>query len=348
MIVSPDQADLSSRDTTTAEDSMTAYLASPTRAASPSSDIMIGDAANAYAVPPTDPYGYQPLVGPVNGYNPYTTATGVNLSTVPATGTTPAWSPCSTNCPSPGYILDTFDFRIWKKWRFTTIGEFHIYWNGTGSLDYDQGATSSIGVDVSADDDYFHFDRYVTYSETNGSETGPSGVNPRSAHLVAISLRYYKIKRVWAMVPKSNPVYPPPKNQKDFVCKRRWFIQQGGLYNPGDMWQYIVTGRKSLLFEDGVSGYLNDYPRSYHNANTYGANEHLCVSHGQGYTYGWAASFGGIGIQADTDHSADTQQCDYWGKAHRFNKILDKTSGEHIAWGSNKPAGKEPKIFYNY
>jgi len=169
MTVTPDQADLSYLDTDAAENSMPGYQNSPTL--TDSNNAIIGNPANAYLTPPTDSYGYQSIAGPDNNYNPYQAADGTDLSTVPVTGSS------NSGCGSfhPGDVYRRFDYQIWKKHRYTIIGEYHVNWDGTGGLSYDQGATSSIGVDVSADGYHFHFGFYITYNHSDGSETGPSG-----------------------------------------------------------------------------------------------------------------------------------------------------------------------------
>lgn len=72
------------------------------------------------------------------------------------------------------------------------------------------------------------------------------------------------------------------------------------------------------------------------------------MTHGTGYTYGWAAAFGGIGIHAETDHSTATSQCDYWGNATRNDQLSNHNDGLHWVWGRNKKPSDNPKIFYNY
>jgi hypothetical protein len=75
----------------------------------------------------------------------------------------------------------------------------------------------------------------------------------------------------------------------------------------------------------------------------------LCVSTGTGYAYGGAATFENVGIHTETDHTRETQQCDTWGSNTRPDDLITgQKDGLHWAWGSNKGAGDNPKIFYNY
>ncbi len=338
MTVTPDQADLSAEDTTAAEQS------APTNSLNPNlmdaSGNFIGDQANANASAPTDAYGYQNIAGSVanDGYNPYIAADGTDLSQAPVSGTKPCPPPCDpTIC---GDVFRRVSHAWYKAYSYTTIGEYHIYWDGTGDFSYTQGATSEVGVDVSANAQFFKFDFYIKYHENQGSESGVSGVPAADARHVAISLKYYEVKARWAWVTPSGTV--------EKVCKTRWFIQEGGLYNPGNGWAYIRWDGKSILYQDGQNGFNKD-PNSYRYMNKYGSYGFLCTDRGRGQTYGIAATIGGVGIQAETDHSSDTQQCDYWGGGKRTDPITHKKNSHwHYAWGSNEPAGNSPKIFYNW
>ena len=165
-----------------------------------------------------------------------------------------------------------------------------------------------------------------------------------SAHQVSLSLNYEKDKSQLALVPTNDPVL----SKEPQICKTRYYIQEDGLYNPGDNWQYFVTDSKSILSHDGISGWLADFPKSYNNENGYGPNEHLCVSKGKGVDYGFAAGFGNVTIKEETNHSSNTEQCDYWGTATRNDSLSGKKDGVHYAWGSNKKAGNNPHVFYNY
>jgi hypothetical protein len=348
MTLTPDQTDLSSLDTTTAEDATPTYQDSPTL--TDGGNDMIGDPDNAYLSPPADSYGYQTIAGSDNNYDPYTAADGTNLSTAQVTGITPGITPkqfCSN--PSEPYEYLRFNFNEWKPAHhaYTVIGEYHVNWDGTGGLTWSQGASASIGTDVSEDGDHFGFDFYTTYDKTSGSNVGPQGAGPYDARQVKISLNYNKIKSVWAFVPASDPVYPAPKGQTDFVCKTRWFIQQAGLYAP-PAYEYIRWDGPSIASHDGDNGWLNDFPNSYYYSHPYGAHGGICASSGTGFTYGWAVSLGGIGIREETEHSTDTEQCDSWGSATRHDILRDKKDNLHWAWGSNKSVADDPKIFYNY
>jgi hypothetical protein len=350
MVVTPDQADLSAKDTPAAERATWGYQNSPTR--TNSRNQVIGDPANAYARAPTDRYGYQDIAGSnSDGYNPYIAADGVNLRTATVTAAPPASAghkpkDCTASGFPHGYELKWFTTKVWKKDKhaYTIIGEYHINWDGTGSLSWEQDATASVGLDISANGVDFKFDYFITYSQTTGSESGPSGVPPRSAHQVSISLKYKKTHRVQDVVPQSDPV----QSKSIATCFSRFVIKEDGLYNPGGGWQYIVTDKRSLLSHDGISGWQADFPKSYDYMNGFDAYEHLCDKHGKGLDYGFAASFGNVTIREETNHSADTEQCDYWGHKRRHDDISGKRDGVHYAWGSDKKAGNSPAVFYNY
>ena len=120
-----------------------------------------------------------------------------------------------------------------------------------------------------------------------------------------------------------------------------------------------VNSPASQLFwtlHDGYSGYQKYYPRSDRNRVPHGRYGFYYVKSGTGYTYTWAATIFGIGIQAETDHSSDTWQEDDWNGGCRSNsngngdKITQRNDCLHWAWGSDAPAKVPytPKIFYNY
>ena len=64
-----------------------------------------------------------------------------------------------------------------------------------------------------------------------------------SAHQVSLSLNYEKDKSQLALVPTNDPVL----SKEPQICKTRYYIQEDGLYNPGDNWQYFMTDSKSFL-----------------------------------------------------------------------------------------------------
>jgi hypothetical protein len=352
MVVTPDQTDLGANDTVANEDATVGYQNSATL--TDSNDNIIGDPDDAYASGPTDAYGYQSIDGSNNdGYDPYLAADGTDLSAATVTATVPSSAPQGSKYCAPvsdgggippGYEFKWFTDKVWKKYAYTVIGEYHIWWDGTASFSWDQNATASVGVDISANDQDFTFDSWVTYDQTSGGSAGPSGVAAESAHQVSISLNYVKSHRLMDVVPTDDPV----QSMSIATCFNRWFIKEEGLYNPGGGWQYIKTNSKSLLSHDGVSGWLADFPKSYDNMNSYGANYQLCVSHGKGLDYGAAAGFGNVTIKEETDHSSDTEQCDNWGDATRSDYMSGKKDGLHYAWGSNKKPSKNPQVFYNY
>ncbi len=87
-----------------------------------------------------------------------------------------------------------------------------------------------------------------------------------------------------------------------------------------------------------------------HYAVPWGKKGSYAVQSGAGYTYTWAATIFGIGIQAETTHSSDTWQEGDWGTACRHDALTGRNDCIHWAWGSNAPAdiAHTPKIFYSY
>ncbi len=380
MIVTPDQADLSSGDTTSGEDSTPNYEASPTL--TDANNDIVGDAQDAYDDPSEDSYGYEPLFGTDGNYSPYVAADGTSLAGASASPDSPA-SPdgvvkgCTNpkNHPGDGYVRKRFVFKVWEKHAYTIYGEVHSNWDTTGSLTFDSDAATSIGVDISADAQLFHFDYYKTWSNSQGSSAGLS-VPAYTAEQLSVSLNYEDAKVVDADVPSGAPYYPPVGGETAYVCKTRWTIGNAGIYNPGNGWQPLKTsaniwgefppdgefqpdGRpheQSNVGYDGYKGYSYMYPDSSLWSNAYGNNNGAgglayCDTKGKGFVWGLAASVGGVGITVEQDHSTDASQCINFGGATRTNEIKGtKNSGLHYIWGNNGIAGLGhfPEMFYSY
>jgi hypothetical protein len=81
------------------------------------------------------------------------------------------------------------------------------------------------------------------YAGLQTSESGPANVPAADERHVQVSLKYYEVSAEWA--------WEYPNGTVDKVCKQRWFIQEGGIYNPGNGWAYIRWDGKSILYQDG-------------------------------------------------------------------------------------------------
>lgn len=160
-----------------------------------------------------------------------------------------------------------------------------------------------------------------------------------------MSFWYIKERVTTAIINDQDPTLD--NDGDEFICKRRWFIKQTGLYAP-PTYQYIRWDGPSILNHDGFNGWLIDGTSTKYE-NPYGKNGHLCADTGHGFNYGWAASIYGIGIHEETDHTTDTRQCDTWLTGTRKDLINDSRKDSlHWAWGASKPARSDPTVFYNY
>jgi hypothetical protein len=104
---------------------------------------------------------------------------------------------------------------------------------------------------------------------------------------------------------------------------------------------------------DGLGGFYGPgWPSTDHYKVAYGPDQGYYVQSGDGYTYTWAATIYGIGLQAETDHSTDTWQEIDFGNAGA--RTPDGISGHndrlHWLWGNNAKANvlNTPSVFYNY
>jgi hypothetical protein len=287
------------------------------------------DATDAYIDPPTDAYGFQE-VGGDGSYNPFIASDGTNLHGVPVSSTKP---PC---CGGKDGCSNDFDSVIWNRHAYTTVGEYNSNWNDTGSFSYTSGAATNIGAYIGSSGSSYSFQGYDTQSSgssiTQGAKDGPY-----DAHLIRISFKYRKTK--WYL----------RNSDTGALCKTYYKIAPHGFYNPGDDWAEVVQGASIWSAKDGIDNYRsahNQHPRYF---NKYGnGGLFACVNRNKGITYGGAASIGGVGIKAETNHSDASQQCIYFGNDKRSDLVTHASDYWHYVWGTDKKITDYPTSFYNY
>ncbi len=357
MIVTPDQADISSQDTEANEEATWGYQNNPTL--TDANGNIIGNEMNADVSFPADSYGYQNIAGPDDdGYSPYIAADGTDLSGVSATALSTDSAPAQYNCGqlyAMGYNLVPVSTVVWTKWRYTIVGEFHSNWDTSAVFVYEQDSSSGIGVGFSADGEHFSLDGMVTFTLTQSGEDDLGG-GAYTAHHVSVALNYQKIEIETVAEPISGI-------GGNIVCHRRWKIQEDGLYNPpGATQPYIQVDCHRLAngqcdpndntlwaSDDGWVGYEDDLPRSYKYRDPFEAgSEAHCDSSGVGYKYQTAATIGNFSIDAETDHATITMQCIDFGSQSRNDAITGSTDSYHWLWGSDATIPDNPKIFYSY
>jgi len=101
---------------------------------------------------------------------------------------------------------------------------------------------------------------------------------------------------------------------------------------------------------DSMTGYANLYPRSRHHRARDGSNGTFFVKSGEGYTYKWAATVGGIGVQADTTHSTDTYQTMHFFRVAAMTRsTISTTAATGHRAATHQPRCPIPtRSFYDY
>lgn len=344
--------DLSADDTTANEDSTWTFQNSPEL--QDSAGNLIGS-QDPTLVPPADAFGYQDLDGAASdGYTPYMAADGTDLSTVPAAG---GWSSQCRVAQETGSLIH-YGFTVWTRDRYTVVGEYHANWDtASAQIMYENGATSSVALVASADDKHFHVEGHDTLSDgQTGSGGGFNDPDQYNAGKLYVLIKYVKTGNKWFIPKGPYAGGPPPAGST--ICRRRYVIEENGIVPSGDGVNNLTwtspTSQAShswWLRFDGYIGYENNLPKSKHYLVPWQCGGLYYAKNGQGYDYSWAVTIGGIGIQAETDHSSDTFQQISFGCATRTDLLRHGvTDGVHWLWGSNEPAGNpyHPKIFYDY
>lgn len=196
------------------------------------------------------------------------------------------------------------------------------------------------------------------YNSVTGSGAGVTGMSSPNAGTLWLSVNYIKTKVTYYLSGGPADGNPPPPGAT--ICGYRWFIQPDKIYAPGGGYNPLSNtppgSPASINMEkqdDGLSGFTNKfYTRNLRNSVPYSGphpNSYY-VKSGSGYTFTFAATIFGIGIQAETDHSSDTWQQDNWYEGCRNDALTGRHDCLHWAWGSNQPAdaADTPKLFYNY
>ena len=204
-----------------------------------------------------------------------------------------------------------------------------------GGYSYTTGADTTIGVYLSVDGDHFELDGSVDYSNSEAMQMGTSN-GPYKAYQQVLSLSYSDVK--WWWTPASYP---------KVICKTEKWIRETGFYNPGKGWIYFKNGA-NVLNRDGYNAFKKYANHRYWNG--FEPDSEACVSVGHGYDDKFGAAVLGIGVEADTAHSVDSEQCINFGSGTRYYRIRHKRSQIHELWGNTAPVAppKGPEIFYNY
>jgi hypothetical protein len=239
--------------------------------------------------------------------------------------------PC---CGKDGCSND-FDSVIWNRHAYTTVGEYNSNWNDTGSFSYTSGATTNIGAYIGSSGSAYTFQGYDTQSSGSSITQGAKG-GPYDAHLIRISFKYRKTK--WYL----------RNSDTGALCKTYYKIAPHGFYNPGDDWQEMIEGPSIWSAKDGIDNYRSMHRQHPGYFNTYRSGQFICETRNKGITYGGAASMGGVGIKAETNHSDSTQQCIYFEFDKRYDKVTHANDKFYYIWGSNSKITSAPTSYYNY
>jgi hypothetical protein len=334
-----------------------AYVAVNDPTATDSSGNPTGNPDYAYQPVPTDKYGFQESGGD-GSYNPNIASDGItDLTNAPVTPATPN-DTCYRTVRLNGDVAD--------RGAWTIVGEYHSNWNDKGWFDYNAGASSNIGVEVSGDGQFFSFASYDKVSNGTGLSLGKG--NDGFYHSFQFELHLNYRESHWTLSPGS--------------CYSWWQWDETGItLSPGDL--YSIRGAniwndqnkaKTRWRTDGCTYSLqnlyNDNLSKYLFADTY-PEPHLTLTRDHGLTYGFAASIKfpdpenpsttvSIGLQAETDHTVATEQGVEFDSTNgstpdtRYDPwppYAGQQDTKHWFWGSNgRPdpnGGPEPRVMYN-
>ena len=353
MVLRPDGPDNSAGYTQQLQDSSFATLNDP-GATDASGDIVGAGADDPYASAPADAYGYQEVGG--NGsYNPNVAADGTDLTNAAVTPMNPS---SSSNCCSPNrYETSCVDVQkavLQKTTSWTVVGEYHTGWHDAGALSYATGATSQIGSVIGMSGGDFEFSGYNNVSnngQVTQSEGTAAGVDNDSRR-VFILLRYRETR--WEADSPSDGhtcywwdqwdprgIATPPGGANIKTGSNIWGQLSKSDQSNGKWWR-----------EDGFNGLEN----LLNYANHHWLQHEQCgwsgeLDKGSGVTYGFAASVGGVGIQAETGHTKDVDQSvdtRSWTCSTRLDQKTEVHDSLHWVWGYNKAFVDHPKTFYMY
>jgi hypothetical protein len=350
MTMRPEGPDNSAQDTTAAEDGTWAAQNDPNE--TDSSGDFTGDGDNAYDYAPTDAYGFQEIGG--NGtYNPNVAADGTDLTNA---AVTPVTSSKPISCCAPKFSVCALqpDGPVLKTAsHWTTIGEFHSNWNDLGSLTYTRGATSEIGTVVSFDggDDW---DLGGSLSFTNsGSSSISQTVGDGAAYesyQVVVYINYHKRKWWWYNSTTGNGC----DAHLQWTASGIGNAPSGPDIKEGPSIWNKQNAQQTVWKTDGVIAMIN--AENVHPGWVFGEAWPYSMSlvRGRGVTYGNAADFFGVSVDATTSHQSSVEQgLVYNGgsgnpDSKRYDWYTRKNDTIHYMWGSTASLIDNPKTFYNY
>jgi hypothetical protein len=302
-------------------------------------------AADAYATPPADRYGYQAAISPdpAPGYSPYVAPGGINLAHVKVTPGVARKLPKKCRDDSGDWKPETKTLHRSHAW--TKVGEYHTNWKDNGGFQYTVGANTSISVEVSTDGIHFGAHGGKTY-HNDASDTLSITQGPYDSHQVIISMKYKEMARIdYPCVPGTYTCYPK------VICAAHYWVEETGLYNPGNGWVFIKKGANVHKY-DGYLAFEEHAIDAYWNGFHPGFGYSVTTGHGINYKYGASVTLGpvSVSIESETDHNTDASQSINMESGRRFNNVRNKRSDLHEVWGSNHKLTHipGPAVFYNY
>lgn len=209
---------------------------------------------------------------------------------------------------------------------YTTVGEYHAYWNASGGLSYTKGASSSIGAYTSVGNGPFTFVGWDTFSTSNSLTMGFPSNGPYDSHQMVLSLKY--VKTAWVL----------QNADSGQTCKRWDQVDEDGIYNPGHGWLVFKKGA-NVISHDGQANY--QWEKKHHPGYVNGvtARGFFSITKGSALTYGASAQAFGIKIEGTTSHSEEVAQTYTAGSSG---------SRRHWVWGDDGPWTSNPEVVYSY
>ncbi len=232
----------------------------------------------------------------------------------------------------------------WNGWAWSNVGEYHTWWEATGNYTYTKGAETDTSTDWSLNGKFWHVDMGTLYDNQYASSDGLGG-GPDNSHIIQITLKYREQDRYEYPCQGNSTCWP------SIHCADHFWVEERGLYNPGNGWQYIRRG-PSVINLDGWHGWKCCGKRKYWNGYQPGVNH--CNDHDQGVTYNKGATLSlgpaSVAIETETANSSDSEQCITFSSSlkKRYDQIRKKKTNEHEVWGNNALVTNFPNVFYNY
>ena len=258
-----------------------------------------GGASTEDLTPSTNSYGLQTTASGGTA-SPYVATDGTNLANATVTAT-----PMGVHC---------YKQKDNKKYdhAWTVVGAYHLWWDVQGGMRYNDGASSDVSVEASADGIHWGLNGSTTYSNSTGHDMGFEGKGPYDSHRLLVDLRYMKYR---------DNTYC----DGHVFSKGKWVITELGLHNTGGGTTYYKTG-KDISYQDGATakasivknhyGWLNRVPK--------GGTDGL--SKGADYSVAEGVNIFGVGISVKTARSTGTAQVITAGT---------KSTRPHWVWGNH-------------